>query len=278
MHLVFQAKGVRWDFPGVRILAVLNATPDSFSDGGLFDDPARAREWAQAAVAEGADAIDIGAESSRPGAPIISESLELARLLPVLEAVRKAVSVPISVDTTKAAVAEEALAQGASIVNDTSGLARDPRMGDVVREAQAGVILMHMRGVPQTMQWLASYEDVVADVRRELENALRRSDAAGISRTQTLLDPGFGFAKTSAQSLALLKHLAAFEPLGRPLVAGVSRKSFIGEVTERPVREREFGTAAAVALAVERGAQVIRVHDVRAMRDAVRLTQAVLES
>ncbi len=272
----FKARGVHWVFPGVRILAVLNATPDSFSDGGLLNDPARARDWAEQAVAEGADAIDIGAESTRPGAEVVPAREELDRLLPVLRAVRAAVRVPISVDTTKAEVAEQALAEGAEIVNDTSGLERDAQLGEVIARAGAGVILMHMRGVPQTMQSLAVYGDVVTEVRRELAEALARAERAGIAPEATLLDPGFGFAKTGEQSRELLKGFSAFLTLGRPLVAGVSRKSFIGEVIGRPARERVFGTAAAVALAVERGAAVLRVHDIAAMRDAARVTQAVL--
>jgi len=263
---------------GPLIMGVLNVTPDSFSDGGRFLDPDAAVRHAMAMVEEGADLIDVGAESSRPGAIPVSEEEELQRLVPALREICRRVTLPVSVDTMKATVARQALDAGAVIVNDVSALRFDPAMARVVGEAGAGVVLMHMRGVPQTMQHAPQYHDVVNDVREFLKERLHAAVQMGIAPDQILLDPGIGFGKNRAQNIQLLARLDEFLTLGRPLLVGVSRKSFIGEILNRRVDERLMGTAAAVAAAVLRGAQVLRVHDVAAMKDVVKLAQVIDEA
>ncbi len=260
----------------VLIMGVLNVTPDSFSDGGRFLDPGAAVAQAEALVAQGADLIDLGAESSRPGSEPVDETEELRRLMPVIEALAPRVAVPLSIDTTKARVAQRALDAGACIVNDISALRFDPDMARVVATTGAGVVLMHMQGTPQTMQRTSQYDDVVSEVRAFLAARMAAAREAGIRPDQILLDPGFGFGKTVAHNLTLLARLDEVGALGRPVVAGVSRKAFIGQILAREVGDRLMGTAAAVALAVERGARLVRVHDVGAIRDVVRMTEAVL--
>ncbi len=260
----------------VLIMGVLNVTPDSFSDGGRFLDPGAAVAQAEALVAQGADLIDLGAESSRPGSEPVDETEELRRLMPVIEALAPRVAVPLSIDTTKARVAQRALDAGACIVNDISALRFDPDMARVVATTGAGVVLMHMQGTPQTMQRTPQYDDVVSEVRAFLAARMAAAREAGIRPDQILLDPGFGFGKTVTHNLTLLARLDELAALGRPVVAGVSRKAFIGQILAREVGDRLMGTAAAVALAVERGARLVRVHDVGAIRDVVRMTEAVL--
>ncbi len=260
----------------VLIMGVLNVTPDSFSDGGRFLDPGAAVAQAEALVAQGADLIDLGAESSRPGSEPVDETEELRRLMPVIEALAPRVAVPLSIDTTKARVAQRALDAGACIVNDISALRFDPDMARVVATTGAGVVLMHMQGTPQTMQRTPQYNDVVSEVRAFLAARMAAAREAGIRPDQILLDPGFGFGKTVTHNLTLLARLDELAALGRPVLAGVSRKAFIGQILAREVGDRLMGTAAAVALAVERGARLVRVHDVGAIRDVVRMTEAVL--
>ncbi len=260
----------------VLIMGVLNVTPDSFSDGGRFLDPGAAVAQAEALVAQGADLIDLGAESSRPGSEPVDETEELRRLMPVIEALAPRVAVPLSIDTTKARVAQRALDAGACIVNDISALRFDPDMARVVATTGAGVVLMHMQGTPQTMQQTPQYDDVVSEVRAFLAARMAAAREAGIRPDQILLDPGFGFGKTVTHNLTLLARLDELAALGRPVLAGVSRKAFIGQILAREVGDRLMGTAAAVALAVERGARLVRVHDVGAIRDVVRMTEAVL--
>jgi dihydropteroate synthase len=257
------------------VMGVLNVTPDSFSDGGLYLDPGAAVKHALEMVDEGADLIDIGAESSRPGAEPVSEAEELSRLVPVVQEVCRRVSVPVSVDTTKAAVARQALDAGAAIINDISALLADPAMAGAVAKAGAGLVLMHMQGTPQTMQRAPRYGDIVAEVREFLRARMQAAVEAGIAAGQILLDPGIGFGKNLEQNLILLDRLDAFQTLGRPILVGVSRKAFIGEVLGRRAGDRLLGTAAAVAAAVLRGAGVVRVHDVRAMQDVVRVIDAI---
>lgn len=257
------------------VMGVLNVTPDSFSDGGLYLDPGAAVKHALEMVDEGADLIDIGAESSRPGAEPVSEAEELSRLVPVVHEVCRRVSVPVSVDTTKAAVARQALDAGAAIINDISALLVDPAMAGAVAKAGAGLVLMHMQGTPQTMQRAPRYGDIVAEVREFLRARMQAAVEAGIAADQILLDPGIGFGKNLEQNLILLDRLDAFQTLGRPILVGVSRKAFIGEVLGRRAGDRLLGTAAAVAASVLRGAGVVRVHDVRAMRDVVRVIDAI---
>jgi dihydropteroate synthase len=259
----------------VKLMGVVNVTPDSFSDGGRFFDPARAIAHALALAEAGADLLDIGGESTRPGAEPVPVEAELARVLPVLEAVRPRTDAVLSIDTRKPEVAHAALAAGAEVVNDVTALA-DPAMRAVVATSGAGAVLMHMRGEPRTMQSgdLRS-DDIVAEVARDLGARLEAAVAAGVAREAICLDPGLGFGKTLEQNYELIDGLGALVKLGQPVLVGASRKSFIGRVTGRGVDAREWGTAAACAWAVARGAHVLRVHDVAAMADVARVAEAL---
>lgn len=274
--MLLRARELEIPLSRVLIMGVLNVTPDSFSDGGRFLDPREALAQAETMVEEGADLLDLGAESTRPGSEPVDDTEELGRLMPVIEALAPRIAVPLSVDTTKAGVAQRALDAGACIINDISALGFDPGMAQLVARSGAGVVLMHMQGTPQTMQRAPQYDDVVSEVRAFLATRMAAALEAGIHPDQILLDPGFGFGKTVAHNLTLLAHLEELATLGRPVLAGVSRKAFIGQVLAREVGDRLMGTAAAVALAVERGARLVRVHDVGAIRDVVRMTEAVL--
>jgi dihydropteroate synthase len=257
------------------VMGVLNVTPDSFSDGGLYLDPGQAVARAEAMVAQGTDLLDIGAESSRPGSDPVEEQEEIRRLLPVVKEVCRRTSVPVSVDTTKATVARLALEAGARIINDISALRFDPRMGPLVAETGAGLVLMHMQGTPKTMQRNPSYDNVLEEVRQFFVERLGASQRYGIKLDQILLDPGIGFGKSPEHNLTLLANLDELATLDRPLMVGVSRKAFIGQILDRPVGERVMGTAAAVAAAVLHGARVVRVHEVAEIRETVRLIEAV---
>jgi dihydropteroate synthase len=268
-----------WDATRTLVMGVLNVTPDSFSDGGEFLDVDRAVEHAREMSQAGADIIDVGGESTRPGAELVSVEEELRRVLPAIERLRDLV---VSVDTTKASVAEKALAAGARIVNDISALRFDPRMADVVRDAGAGVVLMHMQGTPQTMQQAPHYGDVVTEVRTFLAERIAFAESCGLKKSQIAVDPGIGFGKTVEHNLQLLARLGEFGSLGCPLLVGTSRKSFIGKVLAPPraapgreANGRLWGTAATVAWAVAQGARVVRVHDVSEMTDVVRMVEAV---
>jgi dihydropteroate synthase len=261
--------------PGPFIMGIVNATPDSFSDGGRFLDTDAAVAHALRLADEGADLIDLGGESTRPGAPPVSGAEEVRRVVPVVERLRaRGFALPISVDTFKPEVARAALAAGADLVNDVMGLA-DPALAAVVAESKAPVVIMHMRGTPADMASRAVYGDVVADVARELEVAVARAVAAGVDRERIILDPGLGFAKTAEHSVALLARLPELRALGRPLLVGPSRKSFIGALTGAPVGERLPGTLAAVCVAVLAGAEFLRVHDVAAARQAAQVAAAM---
>jgi dihydropteroate synthase len=258
------------------LMGVLNVTPDSFSDGGRFVDTHAAVEWGLAMFAAGADVVDVGGESTRPGgAARVNVATEIARVVPVVRALREKSAGWISVDTTKAAVAEEALAAGADMVNDVSALRFDPDLGRVVARAGVPLVLMHSRGAFGELHHQPRYADVSREIAAELGDALARAEAAGISRNQTVLDPGLGFAKDAGHSLEALRRLDELAVLDRPLLVGPSRKSFIGQTLDRPVGERQMGTAAAVAGAVLGGAHMVRVHDVAPMRDVVRLCDAL---
>ena len=258
------------------IMGVVNLTPDSFSDGGKYLEADAALRHALEMAAAGADILDLGAESTRPGAESVNEQEELSRLLPVLRAFRKISGIPVSIDTTKAAVAEACLSEGADIINDVSGL-RDSgsAMAQVVKRFGAGLVLMHRRGNPKTMQSLAAYSDVVSETVSELQQSFDLALQAGISAEHIAVDPGLGFAKNAEQNLELLAELDAFHALGRPVVLGPSRKSFIGKVTGREANDRAFGTAAVVAYAVSQHIQVIRVHDVGPMKDVITMMEAI---
>lgn len=274
MELQARDRLIQWgDCP--LIMGIVNVTPDSFFDGGRFTDPEAAMAHAVQLVEEGADLLDIGAESTRPGSFSIDEAEELRRLIPVVAAVAKAVKVPISVDTSKAVVARAAVDTGAVIINDVTALRGDPAMAEVVAESRAGLVLMHMQGAPQTMQEAPHYADVVKDVSSFLAERLQFAMSCGIARRRIILDPGIGFGKLLVNNLDLLAQLHTFGKFDRPVLVGVSRKAFIGTIAGRPVEDRLWGTAAAVALAVEHGAQIVRAHDVRAMRDVAKVASAI---
>lgn len=257
------------------VMGVVNVTPDSFFDGGRYATPDAAIRHALRLAEEGADLLDIGAESTRPGSDSIDEGEERRRLMPVVTAVAKAVSIPISVDTMKATVARAALEAGAVIVNDVSALQADPAMAEVVATTGAGVVLMHMQGSPRTMQKAPVYDDVVGEVAEFFRERMRFCRDRGIEQDQIVLDPGIGFGKLLLHNLTLLGQLETFVSFGRPILVGVSMKSFIGQVVGRPVEERSWGTAAAIALAVSKGAGILRVHDVKAMKEVVAMAAAI---
>lgn len=259
----------------VHIMGVLNVTPDSFSDGGRYVNPDAAVAHALSMVEQGADVLDIGAESTKPGAVPIDEAEERRRLIPIVRAICRQTTIPVSIDTTKASIAQQALDVGAALINDISALRFDARMGDVVAKSGAGLILMHMQGNPQTMQDAAQYTNVVEEVRDFLKTRLDAAQKAGIHPDRILLDPGIGFGKNCQHNLVLQDRLDAFHTLGRPLVVGVSRKAFIGKILGRPIDERLMGTAGAVAVAVMKGARIVRVHDVGPIRDVVKMIEAI---
>jgi dihydropteroate synthase len=264
--------------PGPFLMGIVNATPDSFSDGRLHLDRDAAVARALRLAEEGADLVDLGGESTRPGAPAVPAEEEIRRVVPVIERLRaRRFPLPISVDTWKGTVARAALAAGADLVNDVTGLA-DPDLGRAVAEARAPVVLMHMRGTPADMQSRAVYADVAAEVAAELRAALTRADAAGIGRERVVLDPGIGFAKTAEQSVELLARIGELRALGRPLLVGPSRKSFIGKLTGAPVEDRLPGTLAAVVACVLAGVEILRVHDVAPCRQAARIAAEIRDA
>jgi dihydropteroate synthase len=256
-------------------MGVLNVTPDSFSDGGRYLDPSRAVEHAHQMVEEGADLIDVGGESTRPGSLPVPAKEELRRILPPLKRLIDKLPVPVSVDTTKADVASAALAEGADLINDISGLGFDPRVASVVAGAGAGLILGHIRGIPRTMQQDPRYSDLLADIREYLRERILLAEAAGVHPEAIVVDPGIGFGKRVEDNLLLLKCLPALHGLKKPILVGPSRKSFIGQVLDLPVEERTEGTAAAVAVAIWQGVHIVRVHDVRTMVRVARMTEAI---
>lgn len=259
-----------------HIMGVLNVTPDSFSDGGAYLDINTAITHAKTMVAEGATIIDIGGESSRPGAEPVPANVELERVLPVIQAlVSEQLDVPISIDTTKAVVAKHALEAGAHIINDITALRGDTVMADVAAEMEAGVILMHMKGTPRTMQRSPYYKDVVKEVCKALENWINDASQNGIAPDRIVVDPGIGFGKTTEQNLQILKQLEVFKQLNKPILIGTSRKSFIGNLLELPVTERVEGTLATVCWAIAHGADIVRVHDVEATARVARMTDAL---
>ncbi|MFW5664870.1 MAG: dihydropteroate synthase [Coleofasciculus sp.] len=258
------------------LMGVLNVTPDSFSDGGEFNTPAAALAQAQRLVEAGVDILDIGGQSTRPGAEEISEAAELQRVLPVVKAVRSSLSVPISVDTTRASVAKAAVAVGADMVNDISGGTFDPDMFPVVAQLGVPIILMHIRGTPQTMQKLTDYHDLIGEIYEFLEGQIQVAVNGGIVRSRLIIDPGIGFAKTAEQNIQLLRQLAAFRSLGVPILVGVSRKRFIGHILNQPdPKQRVWGTATACCAAIAAGSDILRVHDVAEMYDVCRVADAI---
>jgi dihydropteroate synthase len=262
----------RFTFPLDKplIMGVVNVTPDSFSDGGRFLDPEAAVLHARELAAEGADILDLGGESTRPGAALVSEDEELKRVLPVLE---KLADHCVSVDTRRPAIMKAVLAAGASMINDIQALTA-PYALEAVAPTGCAVCIMHMRGEPATMQREPRYDDVLAEVKAFLKESVRKAMFAGIGRDRIVIDPGFGFGKTPKHNLQLLRNLSSFRDLGVPLLAGLSRKSTIGHITGRPVGERLAGSLAMALLALERGATILRVHDVKETRDVIAVWQA----
>jgi dihydropteroate synthase len=257
------------------VMGILNVTPDSFSDGGLWLDPEAAIAHGREMAADGAAIIDVGGESTRPDATPVPEEEELRRVIPVIEALAADPGIPVSIDTRKPNVARRAVEAGASIVNDTSGEESDGSMTAVIAGSGAGAVLMHSRGTPATMRSLTEYSDVVADVARFLAAWAVSLEAAGVPQDSIVLDPGFGFAKTLEQNLALLERLDEVLGLGYPVLVGTSRKSFIGAVLDLPEDERLEGTAATIAWAVSEGAHIMRVHDVKQMARVVKMADAI---
>ena len=258
-----------------RIMGIVNVTPDSFSDGGKYFDPAAAVAQGVQLVADGAAMLDIGGESTRPGAEAVSEAEELRRVIPVIAALAKAVTVPLSIDTMKARVARESLQAGATVVNDVSGLLADPQMESVCAATDCGVIVMHRQGTPLTMQLAPTYVDVVDEVRAFFESRLQELTAAGIAANRIMFDPGIGFGKTAEHNLQLLSHLPQLRVGERPLLVGHSRKRFLKRLLGREVDERSSGTlGVALALAAQ-GVELLRVHDVASLRDALVAWHAV---
>lgn len=258
----------------VAIMGVLNVTPDSFSDGGRWIAPDRAIEHGVEMVQQGAAIVDVGGESTRPDAESVPEKDELERVLPVIRGLNQAIEVPISIDTRKVTVARAAVEAGASIVNDTLG--EEGSIAEVAVDSGAAIVVMHSRGTPKTMRSLVDYSDVVADVRRFLDEKAAQLVEMGIDERAIVLDPGFGFAKTPQQNLVLLHGLERITDLDHPILSGTSRKSFIGAVLDLPEGERVEGTLATTVISVMKGARLIRVHDVEPVARAVRMTEAVL--
>jgi dihydropteroate synthase len=258
------------------VMGILNVTPDSFSDGGEFLNPDAACAHGLSLVAEGAEILDIGGESTRPGSEGVSAEEEIRRVLPVIEALRRATDVPISIDTSKASVARAVLEAGADIINDVTGLRGDPEMPALAAEFRAGVVIMHMQGTPRTMQSAPTYDDVVAEVGEFFRHSLERAVASGLDPMSIALDPGIGFGKTPAHNLALLAGLESFASLGRPILLGVSRKSLLGHLANSSAMEdRLWPGVALTALCRERGARIFRVHEAKPHVLALRTAEAL---
>jgi len=276
--MLFRARQFQYEFPGrVLLMGVVNVTPDSFSDGGEFISPDLAVAHALEMAAEGADIIDIGGESTRPGATPVSEGEELRRVLPVVEELAPQLAIAMSIDTMKPSVARAAVAAGASIINDVGANRDDAEMWRIAAETGAGYILMHMKGVPATMQKHPSYKDVVGEVNEFFGERLERLNACGLGKEQVALDVGIGFGKRDVDNFQLLASLGEFTKWGRPLLVGVSRKSFLGQTSGAPPKERLPAALACACWAVERGAAIIRTHDVAATRQALELTRSLME-
>ena len=258
-----------------HVMGVLNVTPDSFSDGGLFFEREKAIEHGIAMADEGADFIDIGGESTRPFSNPISVDEEAERVVPVIEALSREVSIPVSIDTWKGAVAREAIKAGASIINDISALRLDPDLASIAAKAGVPVILMHMQGMPQNMQKNPVYDDLIGEIKGFLQDAVKRGTEAGIREELILIDPGVGFGKTFDHNLQIIKQLPQFLSLGRPLLIGTSNKAFIGKVLQKEPDERVTGTMATVAMAAMLGAHIVRVHRVKEAVETVRMVDAV---
>ena len=257
-----------------HVMGIVNVTPDSFSDGGKFTQTHLAIELALTLTEEGADILDIGGESTRPNATPVSLQEELDRVIPVIEGLVKQVNIPISIDTYKPQVMQAAINAGASIVNDVRALQEDDALS-IVAASDVGVCLMHMQGTPQTMQINPQYNDVIAEVKAFLQQRLLACEEVGITKNRILLDPGFGFGKTRAHNITLIQHLASFSSLGQPLLVGLSRKSVLGQVTGHDVDARLYASVAASVISAMVGAKIMRVHDVKASVEALKIVSAI---
>ncbi len=257
-------------------MGILNLTPDSFSGDGIYEDADRAVERAVRMIEEGADIIDVGGESTRPGSAQVAAGEELKRITPVIKKLAKKIKIPISIDTRKRDVAVAALDNGASIINDISGLEADEGMAQVASQYNAGVVIMHMKGTPETMQKDPTYDDVIAEIINKLSQLVARAEKKGVKKNNIIIDPGIGFGKTFEHNLDILNNLSRFRALEKPILVGLSRKSFIGKVLSAEPQERIFGTAASAALAIRNGADIIRVHDVKEMKQVAEVTDAIL--
>jgi dihydropteroate synthase len=259
-------------------MGVLNVTPDSFSDGGLFFDREKAIARGQKMAEEGADFIDIGGESTRPGSKPLGLDEELRRVIPVIESLAKEMDIPISIDTYKSTVAKKAIEAGAQMVNDISGLNLDPSLSQVAAKEDVPLVLMHMRGNPETMQKDIRYESLFSEIIQYLKDSIHRAESAGLDTEQILIDPGIGFGKTVEDNLLILKNLQEFKILGKPLLLGTSRKSFIGKILNADVTERLEGTLSTIVVGVLNGAHIIRCHDVIQAKRAIAIADAVRQA
>ena len=271
------------DIPGILpigikplIMGVVNVTPDSFSDGGQFYDTDEAIRHGYRLAAEGADIIDIGGESTRPGAGAVSIDEELERVLPVIDRLAGKIDIPISIDTRKSEVAEKACRAGAMIINDISGLNHDPKIADVAREHDSFLILMHMRGTPATMQQNLHYDDLIGEISLFLKAAAEKAIGRGVNKEKIIIDPGIGFGKTVEHNFSIIKNVAGFARLGYPVMIGASRKSFIGKTLDLPVEQRLEGSLAAAIMAVLNGASIVRAHDVAATSNALKIVEKII--
>ncbi len=271
----FEIGGRIYDGKRPLLMGILNVTPDSFSDGGKYYDRERAVTHGLELAGEGADILDIGGESTRPGSEPVSEDEELARVIPVVEELARRISIPISVDTTRAEVARQALSVGAAMINDISALNHDPRMAEVVASSGCSTALQHMAGNPRTMQDAPRYVDVVAEVLEYLRERVSFAAGMGIPRRKILVDPGIGFGKTLEHNLDLIRNVSRFHETGCPVLIGASRKGMIGKITGAPVEDRDWGTAAITSWCVWRGVEVQRVHAVKAMRQVCDVAVAI---
>lgn len=260
-----------------QIMGILNVTPDSFSDGGLYLDKDKAVERAIEMEAQGADIIDVGGESTRPGARSVSAREECESVIPVIKVLAKKLKIPVSIDTSKSEVAQKALDCGAVIVNDITGLKKDSKLAGLAKKYSAAIVLMHIKGTPRTMQKNPKYKSLICEITESLRQSIKIAKDTGIGDDKIVIDPGIGFGKAAEDNLKVLKRLREFKSLGYPILVGPSRKSFIGKVLGTDVAERLFGTAASVAVAIQNGANIVRVHDVRQMRQVARLTDAILK-
>ena len=275
--LIFKCRQVEFDLGSrTHIMGVLNTTPDSFYDGGKYTELDTSLKHVENMISEGADIIDIGGESTRPGSSPVSEEEELGRVIPAVREIVKRFDAPLSVDTTKPAVAREALLEGASIINDISGLTFDAGVAEAAAEYGAGVVLGHTSSRPQDMQDKTSYSSLIDDIKRVLKISVRLAEHKGVRPRSVVIDPGFGFGKTAEQNLAILKHLSLFTDLGKPILIGTSNKSFIGKVLDAEVGERIMGTAATCAAGIMNGASILRVHQVKEIREVSQMIDAIL--